>query len=383
LAGRHLVVTMTRGVTLADWHRLGMLDRELAIYRRLIGAGMRVTLVSGGRGPGEAAVAEAIGPIGVCHPRAGELPLPPWRWPRRYREVLATADVVKSNQTDDGGAAWKIARRHGRPLIVRCGYLRSDFTARRYGAHTARARASRKLEDRRFGQATRVQVTTEAMAADVRGRGLVGRAGPVAERVRVVPNYVETDRFVPRSAGDAPPGCDVVFVGRDSRQKNLPALLEAVAPLAVRVKLIGAGESDGDAAARHRPLLAGAEAEVIWAGQVPQAALPAALRDAAIFVLPSHYEGHPKALIEAMACGLAVVAADRPGLAEVVEHGVTGWLCEPEPAALRSAIKRLRGDAGLRARLGAAARAEAVRRYSLERVVELETQVLCEAMADG
>ncbi len=178
----------------------------------------------------------------------------------------------------------------------------------------------------------------------------------------------------------------MVFVGRDSKQKNLPALLEAAAPESWRVLLIGTGEADTSANAAQGQWgreIEGGRARVQRVGQVPHAALPAVLRRGRVYVMASWYEGHPKSLIEAMACGMAVVASDRPGVAEVVQHGVTGLLCEPTPTALRAAIARLLGDPALRERLGRAARVAAVERYSLERIVTLETAVLEEAIGHG
>jgi glycosyltransferase involved in cell wall biosynthesis len=77
-----------------------------------------------------------------------------------------------------------------------------------------------------------------------------------------------------------------------------------------------------------------------------------------VAVLPSWYgEGVPKSLLEAAACGRPLVAVDGPGLREVVQDGVTGLLVPPRDAAgLADRLQRLAEDAGLRQRLGQAAR---------------------------
>jgi glycosyltransferase involved in cell wall biosynthesis len=81
------------------------------------------------------------------------------------------------------------------------------------------------------------------------------------------------------------------------------------------------------------------------------------LQQAAVFVLPSRFEGMPNALLEAMAAGLAVVVTDAsPGPLEVVDDGVTGLVVPSQaPQALAAALERLAVDPALRARLGAAA----------------------------
>ncbi len=90
-----------------------------------------------------------------------------------------------------------------------------------------------------------------------------------------------------------------------------------------------------------------------------------------LVVLPSYYgEGLPKVLIEAAACGRAVVTTDMPGCRDAVEAGETGILVPPRDVpALARAIGELLVDRSFRQRLGAAARTLAEREYGLERVV--------------
>jgi glycosyltransferase involved in cell wall biosynthesis len=92
---------------------------------------------------------------------------------------------------------------------------------------------------------------------------------------------------------------------------------------------------------------------------------------ASIFVLPSHHEGMPTALLEAMATGLPVVSTAVGGAREVVVHGENGLLVPPQkPAALAGALLTLLGDAALRNRLGRNARTTVERRYSWDAVSE-------------
>lgn len=101
--------------------------------------------------------------------------------------------------------------------------------------------------------------------------------------------------------------------------------------------------------------------------------IPDLLAAADIFALPSHFEGLPMSVIEAMLAGLPVVATAIRGPREQVVDGVTGFLVPPRRAApLADALATLAADPALRARMGASGRARALAEYD-ERVVVART----------
>jgi glycosyltransferase involved in cell wall biosynthesis len=179
-------------------------------------------------------------------------------------------------------------------------------------------------------------------------RALAGEAAALGARdVRVVPAGVEVPAEV--AAPDEPP--HVLFAGRLAPEKGVLELAEAAAGLPLVVA--------GDGHLRDRFPQA--------AGFVPPAELGAYYERAAVVAVPSRREGYGVVAREAMAYGRPVVATAVGGLVEAIEDGVTGILVPPgDAAALRGALERLLEDAGLRARLGAAARAHAQERFSLE-----------------
>ena len=214
-----------------------------------------------------------------------------------------------------------------------------------------------------FGGADIVVVTTEEMRASI-----VERYGVAEERVRVIPNYVETDSFRPEDGAAPVPG-RISYIGRFDEQKNALGLLEAVRGLDVEVVMIGKG-GPLEEQVRGEAEKWGIRLELL--GQQPHGKLPEILRSSELFVLPSRWEGHPKALLEAMSCGVAVIGMDSPGIRDAIVHGQNGYLCGPEPADIRKAIEEVLGDEALRKRLAAGGRAYVVERFSLDRVVERE-----------
>lgn len=96
----------------------------------------------------------------------------------------------------------------------------------------------------------------------------------------------------------------------------------------------------------------------------------ALLAAADIFTLPSHFEGLPMSVIEAMLAGLPVVGSDIPGPREQVVPGETGLLVPPRAAApLAEALEQLAADPALRARMGAAGRARALDRFDEAKIL--------------
>lgn len=97
--------------------------------------------------------------------------------------------------------------------------------------------------------------------------------------------------------------------------------------------------------------------------------IPAICGCSDLFLFMSRQEGLPVALMEAMACGLPAVCSNIRGNVDLIEDGVSGIVAQSTPEAVAEAIRRLRADGTLRARLAAAAR-ERVKAFGLEQVRE-------------
>jgi glycosyltransferase involved in cell wall biosynthesis len=190
--------------------------------------------------------------------------------------------------------------------------------------------------------------------------------------VHVVPNPVDVEALGTDGARELPIAPrTLVAMGRLARQKGFDVLLDAFARCAPahpewKLLILGEGEERTRLEAQVRAL--GLDGRVQLPGRVQRPG--AILRRAELFVLPSRWEGFPNALLEAMACGVAAIAADCPsGPRDIVRPGVDGVLVPPEdPAALAAALDRLLTDGEERRRL--AARAPEVReRFGLPQVM--------------
>ena len=196
-----------------------------------------------------------------------------------------------------------------------------------------------------------------------------------AERIEVIPNFVDADLFRPgrepcHRASLAPGGEQIVMhVSNFRAVKRVEDVVEVFsrirAKLPARLVFVGDGPERPRAAQRADDL--GVRDHVLFLGK--HASVDELLPCADLFLLPSENESFGLAALEAMASGAPVVASNAGGLPEVIEHGVSGYLF-PVGAIeeMAEAGIRLLTDAGLREQVATAARARAMDRFSADRV---------------
>jgi glycosyltransferase involved in cell wall biosynthesis len=363
----HLILFFTRGVSLRTWAMMGMLAREIAIYKRYIADGFRVGFVTYGDAR-DLCYSEQLDGIEIlCNERG----LPLEEYEKRLFSIhetsLKNCNVIKTNQTFGAELALDAALFFRKPFVARCGYMWSKNAALEKGYASAEAVHARAVEEKVFAASRKILVTTEEMRAD-----LASRIPSAVKKTVVIPNYVDTEAFRPDSTEkDAN---SLVFVGRIAPEKNLDSLLEAIRSLEVKLVLIGEGRLRPELQKRFGAL----DGRVTWEGNVPNAELPAHINRSAAFVLPSLYEGHPKALLEAMACATPVIGADSSGIKELIRHRENGYLCGKDAVSLRNGIQELMAWPELRAKLGKNGRLFVLERFRLEKIAAIEAKLLRE-----
>ncbi len=304
--------------------------------------------------------------------RTRVIPGPPWHpWLSttlmglRHGRALAGCSVLRVFHLTGVVPALVARRRFGVPFAMTYG-----FHYDRLARTAARAWMHRRLERLALAEADAVIVTTPELAAYVAGRARSEHA------VHLLPNAVDSTAFRPEPRPPSPVPT-VLYVGRLSPEKNLGALVAAVAKLRGRLEVALRFVGDGVL----RESLAGEAARVgvrlELAPVVDHGRIPAVYAAADVFALPSFTEGHAKALLEAMSCGVPCVASNVGGNRAAIVDGRTGLLVDPaDVGALADAIERLITDRALARRLGEAARREVVERYDLSAIVTREIALL-------
>ena len=219
----------------------------------------------------------------------------------------------------------------------------------------------------------RIVTTGEKLRAQ-----MLRETGIDAARVVSIPTGIELARFHPggraaaRAATGLPPQVPLVGIVATLRSwKGHRYLLQALASLGrddVHLAIVGDGPQRAALEALTREL--NLATRVTFAGN--QSDVAPWMQAFDFFCLPSYAnEGVPQALMQAMACGLAVVTTPVGSIEEIVTDGDTGLLVAPENVdGLQAAITRLLDDAALRERLGARAAQVARERFGDERMVE-------------
>jgi len=297
----------------------------------------------------------------------------PWTFSLRARRLLAARrhefDLIHDNQClgtgmlgmiDDG---WPLLTTLHHPITVDRQLALSHatnpwqrFTQRRwFGFLRMQVRVARSLP--------RVVTVSESSKTDIGAQ-----LGVATERMTVVPVGVDHSVFRPRPELAPVPGRIMVTSSSDVPMKGLVPLLEAVAKLRtereVELVVVGNPRAEGRVARAIERLDLGPIVRCV--SGITDDELACNYAQAQVAVVPSLYEGFSLPAIEAMACGVALVATTGGALPEVVgEDGVTGLLVPPnDPGALAGAIGRLLDDEELRSRLGVAGRERVLGRFT-------------------
>ena len=315
---------------------------------------------------------------------------------------VAGADLVHSHTWYTNGAGRLAQLLHGMPHVVTAHSLEPlrPWKAEQLGGGY---RISSMVEESAFRTADAIIAVSEGMRRDV----LAAYPGLDESRISVVHNGIDLDRWRPspdeevvRALGVDPTRQSVVFVGRITRQKGLPYLLEAAKqlPADVQVVLCAGAPDTPEILAEVQELVAELQEErtgVVWLDRLlSHDELIAVLSSATVFVCPSIYEPLGIVNLEAMACGVPVVGSATGGIPEVIDDGITGRLVpidqvqdgtgtpkKPEAfvSDLAEALHDVLSDPVRARMMGQAGRARVERDFSWDRIA-LRTRAVYESL---
>lgn len=355
----------TEGVSVKVWRDRGLLDREKLLYEKLLDRDISKSILWFTYGTDDKSYEANIDRRITIVPKPklfyGNLGsrLYSWLLPFIQYSKLKKCDVYKTNQMPGAWTAVIAKWLFHKPLFVRTGYTVSLFLKRKhkylkYFFYTL-------IERFVYRNAKYIAVSSQADKNYIQNKYKVSD-------VKVLYNYIATDIFRPMNTVK---NKDIIFVGRFSKQKNLVTLFDALKELKYTVDLYGSGEMEAELKILAHKL--GIRANFM--SPMPNTEMPNVLNQYKLYVLCSQYEGMPKTLLEAMACGVACLGTDVAGINEIIDHDKNGWLVKNEVDQISAGIDWLMKNEALRSRLGAAARDSIVEKFSLDKIINQERAI--------
>ena len=238
--------------------------------------------------------------------------------------------------------------------------------------------------------ATVLQRSTRLIFVSDSLQGMAHALTPCREKSTIVANSVDCTQFTPALTSSPAPSAPVILgtSGLMRWKKGIDVLLPLIRELCAThdVQMHIAGYALDDEIDRQMTRFVnqhGLSDRVHILGPLPHERMVDVLRQMDIYVNTSYQEGMPNGVLEAMACALPVVATTADGIPQLVDDGVTGYLCPVgDLEALAHSCRRLIDHPDLRSRMGAAARQRAQHVFHPEREARAVEAVLRQA-CDG
>jgi glycosyltransferase involved in cell wall biosynthesis len=353
----------TKGVSVQLWKEKGLLDREKIIYEKLIEKKYFSKIYWFTYGISDKKYAKGLNENIEIVPmpklfnfKRGAL-VYSFVLPLLRRKYLKKACVYKTNQMMGSWVAIISKWCYQKPVLIRTGYTLSLFSQQKIKKGIV------ELIERlayRFADFSTVSSQNDLNYIKKRYR---------VKNIALNPNYIDLNIF--KGNYSVKKNGKIVFVGRLSGQKNLFGLLAGLKDTKYVLDVYGFGEEKE----KLKQFVLINKVNVNFMGTINNNILAKRLPEYEIFILPSFYEGMPKALLEAMSCGLPCIGTNVRGINEVINHGENGWLVKTDSKSVGAGIKRLMNDKKLREKLGKSARKTIEEKYSLEKVLKKEIEI--------
>lgn len=371
-----LGLLFTRNVSLETWVNSGLLEREKAIYEQQIEQHIYEEIYWFTYGRNDAVLYDNLLKENKLNSEIKVIPMPSIfkgrigyniysiLMPFIQKKYFKKIDIIKSNQMD---GAWTglIARKFYRvPFYFRTGYTNTLFYERMNGKRDWNFKKFARLEKLLYTKCDVATVTSEHDKDYI-----CSSYGIAKEKITVLHNYVETSKFYDMELKNRKER--IIFVGRLSKQKNLFHTIEAVKNVGMGIDIYG----KGDLLSELEEFANGIGADVIFKGTVANDKLPEILNSYKYYILASDYEGMPKTLLEAMACGNLCIGTNVEGIREVITDGENGFLAKGTTVSeIQNAIERAITDKDLKIKTENGKRL-ICSKYSLQSVIEMECRL--------
>ncbi len=368
----------TFGVSLNLWEDKGILEREILLYKKLQEKDVDISFLTHG-GKKDLKYSnilngiEVIPTLKLTESRNDTISLlKSFLLPIKLRKLFRSIDIIKTNQLKGWWIAGIAKVLYRKPLIIRGGYERLvkyflEYKSKKkifffkYIYNYARIFLNDLLA---YKLANRIILTSDL---DIDFITKTFKLNKKKAKIHHISNYIDIDLFKPLNLDKKERS--VLFIGKFSYQKNILNLLKAFKNLNnFSLSIIGKGPLEKSI----RNYIIENNLNINLLGIVPNRKIPEIINQHEIFVLPSHWEGNPKVLLEAMSCGVPCIGSNVWGINNIIHHRKNGYLCKKSAKSIRNAILTIYNNKILRDRISKNARDFVIKNCSLDLIVSKE-----------
>ena len=326
----NLVLFLTLGGSLQQWSKEGILDRELALYKKLKKHDISTSIISFGDKTEEE--------ILIKHPYIKVLYNKYNLHPRLYNylipllffEVLKKADLIKTNQFYGVHLAKRTASLFSKKLIIRQGYSFIDHRSIENKDNPKAIKVYEKYVQNNINAGSAFIFTTKQIYSDYKRKYKFNN-----KNIRIIPNYIVLNNWMPPFKISKEKKA-LIYIGRFSKQKNLISLSKALKNTNLKLIIVGDGEENEKKDLEKS--LSNNKVDFKFFKRTNQNNLKKIINLADAFILPSLYEGNPKILIEMMSYKVPIIATKVQGIDNLVDDKSCFLIPDTTSKSIRGAI---------------------------------------------
>lgn len=326
----NLVLFLTLGGSLQQWSKEGILDRELALYKKLKEHDISTSIISFGDKTEEE--------ILIKHPYIKVLYNKYNLHPRLYSylipilffEVFKKADLIRTNQFYGVHLAKRTASLFSKKLIIRQGYSFIDHRLRENRDNPKANKVYEKYVQNNIKAGSAFIFTTNQIYNDYKRKYKFNN-----KNIRIIPNYIVLNNWKPHFKISKEKKA-LIYIGRISEQKNLISLSQALKDTNLKLIIVGDGEENEKKDLEKS--LSNNKVDFKFFKRTNQNNLKKIINLADAFILPSLYEGNPKILIEMMSYKVPIIATKVPGIDNLVDNKSCLLIPDTSPRSIRQSI---------------------------------------------
>ena len=370
----NLVLTFTYTISLKDWEKAGLLEREILIYQRFSQKGINLWFLTYGD-KSDFSYSDKLKGIKIV-PIKNKIKYFPFLktllFPIFNYKLFKNVDIIKTNQMEGSWITWILKIIFRKKVIIRCGYEALKNTLFEYKLFKKR-RLLLKLLFLYFVELVSYKISDHIILSNLYDKKFVIRLFKIKpKKISLISNFIDTEKFRPIPTEKKEN--TILYIGRLKEEKNLENLIKSFKYLKdYSLDIIGKGEL--------KPLLLkkidtlNLQSQIKFLGMIPNSEIPEVINQYHILILPSLWEGNPKVILEAMSCGVMCIGTNIPGIKEIITHKKNGFLCKKDSKSIAYAIKYIFDNPKLRESLGKNAREYIIKNNSLEKIYKNEIKI--------